>query len=343
MTTYTRVAPMLYGALPHHDVADAMQLLQRCPMPMMVWPQLPQRSFRERSVVQSMWGFPGVHVDEQERRMFVRREVAEGALDQLALDFLQRRDMRPVLTPSEAAGLFALLPVMNGFASEIGCKGQMLGPVSLAVQVTDQHQMPLLASAAFFEALVQHLCQRAAWQATLLGRTQRPVMMCIDEPFLDVVNSPFVSIDREELLLALARVLASINGQRALAVRSLTAVAGVVDLTCDAIFVNAHELERNFAEALPLLQRLWQRGGAIGLGCVPSDDMTDPLGQARQLVERLCALCAQHGIPLLQAGPRLYVMPVASLGQVSVAQAEATVLTTCRLAQELDEEVQRSV
>ena len=172
------VAPLLYGALPHATVDDAMAMLHRVAMPYTVWPQLPQRSFRERSVVQAAWGFPGVVVDERQRRVFVQRAASEAALPQLSLDFLQRRDNRAALTPTEAAGLFAMLPWLGNQPEQVGCKGQLLGPISLAAQLTDEAQIPLIADAVLFEGLVQHLCQRARWQAELLGRSKRPVLMC---------------------------------------------------------------------------------------------------------------------------------------------------------------------
>jgi hypothetical protein len=337
-----RVVPMIYGALPHTDVQAALDVVRQCAVAYVVWPQLPQRSFRERSIVQSLWGFPGVHIDEAQRRIYVERADAEAALDTLALDFLLRRDTRPVLSPAEAMGLFAVLPFMAGFDAAIGCKGQLLGPISLAVQVTDEQQNPLIASGPLFEAVVQHVCQRAAWQANLLGRTQRDVLICIDEPFLDVVNSPFLAIDREELLLGLARVLEAIPGRRALAIQSLVTVPGLVDLQSDVIFVNAHDIDQHFDIALPLIQRLWARGGSLGLGCVPADAGFEAYQQGYAVLQRLVERCAAQGVDLLGSGAQVFVMPVASLGQVGVDVAEATVQATCRLADEFNKRIQRS-
>jgi hypothetical protein len=337
------VAPLLYGALPHATVGEAMAFLQRFPMPYTVWPQLPQRSFRERSVVQAAWGFPGVVVDERQRRVFVQRAVSEAALPQLALDFLQKRDNRAALTPADAAGLFAILPWLGHQSNAVGSKGQLLGPISLAAQLTDEAQLPLIADAVLFEGLVQHLCQRARWQAELLGRSQRPVLMCIDEPFLDVLTSPFLSIDRDELWLALARVLDALPCQRALAVGGDVALAVVLELPIDVVIVNSWDYAQRIIEAAPQLREFLRRGGKMGLGCVPLQGGEDVLALAQhKLLQVICQL-GEVGISAQDLIGRLFVMPVASLGQIDIAVAESVVATTCRLADMVSHQLQNLV
>ncbi len=337
------VAPLLYGALPHATIDDAMAMLQRFPMPYTVWPQLPQRSFRERSVVQAAWGFPGVMVDERQRRVFVQRAVSEAALPQLALDFLQKRDNRAALTPAEAAGLFAILPWLGHQLTTVGSKGQLLGPISLAAQLTDEAQFPLIADAVLFEGLVQHLCQRARWQAELLGRTQRPVLMCIDEPFLDVLTSPFLSIDRDELWLALARVLDALPCQRAVAVGGDVALAPVLALPVDVVMVNSWDHAARIIEAAPQLHVFLQRGGKLALGCVPLQDGDAVLALAQHKLMQVIDQLGAVGIPAQNLIGRLFVMPVASLGQIDIAVAESVVATTCRLADIVSHQLQNLV
>jgi hypothetical protein len=337
------VAPLLYGALPHATVGEAMAMLQRFPMPYTVWPQLPQRSFRERSVVQAAWGFPGVVVDERQRRVFVQRAVSEAAVPQLSLDFLQRRDNRAALTPAEAAGLFAILPWLGNQPEQAGCKGQLLGPISLAAQLTDEAQIPLIADAVLFEGLVQHLCQRARWQAELLGRANRPVLMCLDEPFLDVLTSPFLSIDRDELWLALARVLDALPCQRAVAIGGDVALAPVLALPVDVVMVNSWDYAARIIEAAPQLHAFLQRGGKLGLGCVPLQSGDDVLVLAQTKVGQLIEQLSQAGITAQDLIGRLFVMPVSSLGQIDIAIAESVVATTVQLADRVSHQFQNRV
>ena len=49
--------PLLLGGLPHRSPAQALEISRRYAGALLAWPQLPQRSFREQSFVQSMLGF----------------------------------------------------------------------------------------------------------------------------------------------------------------------------------------------------------------------------------------------------------------------------------------------
>ena len=69
---------------------DAHAVLQRLHMPYVAWPQLTQRHFYERSIVQASWGFLGVILDEAQRRVCVMREVARAALPAYTIAFLRQ-------------------------------------------------------------------------------------------------------------------------------------------------------------------------------------------------------------------------------------------------------------
>lgn len=331
------VAPLLYGALPHTTLEDAIAVLHRVEMPYVVWPQLPQRSFRERSVVQAACGFPGVIIDERQRRVFVQRAVSEQAMPQLALDFLQRRNGRAVMTPAEAAGLFAVLPMVQAQAAHVGCKGQLLGPISLAAQLTDESQNPLISDSVLFEGLVQHLCQRARWQAELLQRTQRAVLMCLDEPFIDVMYSPFLSIDRDELWMGLARVLDAIPVTRGLAVSGDISLAPLYELPITVLMVNSWEYQHRIVETAPQLYEFMQRGGKLACGCVPVSSDDQRVERAVACMQTLFAELQHAGIAHTVLRENVFVMPVSSLGQTSVAIAEDVVAATCEVATRLNQ------
>lgn len=331
------VAPLLYGALPHTTLDAAMAVLHRFPMPYVVWPQLPQRSFRERSVVQAACGFPGVVIDEQQRRVFVQRAASDAGMPQLALDFLQRRDARAVMTPAEAAGLFAVLPLLKTQDAHVGCKGQLLGPISLAAQLTDEAQNPLISESVLFEGLVQHLCQRARWQAELLQRTQRDVILCIDEPFLDVISSPFLSIDRDELWAGLARVLDAIPVRRGLAIGADMPLAPLCELPISLLMVNCNDYAQRIVEAAPHIHAFLQRGGMLGCGCVPLQSEHPRAELARSTILTLVADLHRAGIPHTLLRDQMFVMPVSSLGQTSVEIAEEVIAVTCAVANDLNQ------
>ena len=69
--------PLLLGGLPHRNAAQALDLSRRYAGAVLAWPQLPQRSFREQSFVQSILGFPGLVIDAAQARVYIDRQRAE--------------------------------------------------------------------------------------------------------------------------------------------------------------------------------------------------------------------------------------------------------------------------
>lgn len=334
------VAPLFFGSLPHARIEDAWQFLRECPAPWVSWPQLPQRSFWERSVVQSSYGFPGLLVDEKQRVVVVHRRESDAQLTRLALDFLERRPHQTPLRLREAEGLLTFERFVKELPPERGVKGQILGPISLAAQLTDETQTPLINDATLFEGLVIHLSQRVRWQVAQLQSMQRPVLMCIEEPFLDVMNSPFMEIDRDDMVWALSRILSVIPSpqvQRGLIVGATREIADLIQLPVDVFVVNIRESLGASAllKAIPHVQQFFARGGVLGLGCVAVNEANDDVTAVMQMVIPIVMQLMQAGIDARVLASQLTVMPVTSFGQTNVSHATHAMSVTCQVAEQL--------
>ena len=79
----------MIGSLPHQDIDSAFELLKRFPLDIPVWSQLPKRSFKEGMMPQYCEGFPGIKIDEEERRIWLERD--EETRPRGALFLLQSR------------------------------------------------------------------------------------------------------------------------------------------------------------------------------------------------------------------------------------------------------------
>jgi hypothetical protein len=329
---------MLYGALPHESVQAACAALRRHDLPYVAWPQLPQRHFFERSIVQASWGLPGLVLDASQRRVYVTRAQTLAAIPQYTIAFMQKTRVQTAeWTQQEAAGLRELMADIDAFAPDVGIKGQMLGPISLAAQLTDEHQQPLLADPTLFEGLVIHCCLRARLQADAVMRANRPAMVCLEEPFYDVMHSPFMTIDRDELLVALARVLLAIPCQRALTLRCGTPLSEIVQLPLDVLIVTHWEDQLVDDRVLADLAGALSNGMRVGIGVVPVDAV-DPTATVHTdarvyaIIQRFLAAGATPAE--LRRG--LVIAPSQSLGQAPVAQAEAVIAQTCTTAAAVD-------
>ena len=63
--------------------------------------------------------------------------------------------------PAEHRLLTELMRQSDSLRGALAIKGQMLGPISVAAQLTDERQQPLIYDDMFFDALAQHLRLRA--------------------------------------------------------------------------------------------------------------------------------------------------------------------------------------
>ena len=124
------------------------------------WPQLPNRSFLENMYAQFSDGFPGV-VIEGDRIYVDRSKNLEEPLEQLYNTYLENRIERYAISPEYAAGLHTLLKV--GLGSPFAVKGQVTGPVTWGLTVTDENRRPILYDDTLADALAKHLHVKAAW------------------------------------------------------------------------------------------------------------------------------------------------------------------------------------
>jgi hypothetical protein len=121
------------------------------------------------------------------------------------------------------------------------------------------------------------------------------------------------------------------------------ALAAVLALPVDVVMVNSWDYAARIIEAAPQLQVFLQRGGKLGLGCVPLQGGDDVLVLAQTKVGQLIEQLGQAGIAAQDLIGRLFVMPVASLGQIDIAIAESVVATTAQLADRVSHQLQNRV
>ena len=298
--------------------------------------------------MQSSYGFPGVVVDEKQRVVVVHRRDSVAQLTRLALDFLERRLHQTPLQIREAEGLLTFGQFAQELPSERGIKGQILGPISLAAQLTDETQTPIINDATLFEGLIIHLCQRVRWQVAQLQAMQRPVLMCIEEPFIDVMNSPFMEIDRDDMVWGLSRILSVISVpqvQRGLIVGATREIGDLLQLPVDVFVVNIRESMGASAliKAIPQVRQFFARGGSLGLGCVAVNDRPDDVVTGMQVIMPIVRELVQAGIDAHTLSQQLMVMPVSSFGQANVANATHAMSVTCQVAVQLRQYLEQTV
>lgn len=313
-----------YGALPHRNPAQALALLVRTTPSILAWPQLPLRSFREQSYVQAAAGFPGLVYDGVEERVFVDSELLEQEVDQLSLAYLQGDTLQSGLSVEDAAGLIELLRGPGLSFKGRALKGQMIGPISLGVMLTNEQQRPLIYEPMLREAIAQHLHLRALWQGRQFAELAPATIICLEEPFLEAVESPFVPLAWEEAIELIERVFEGVQSCRALAVSGAVSWDHILETSTELLMVDLQE-QREGLLAATKVPEFFERGGAIAWGVVPNDPDAIEATSAAMIVARIESMfdaLAERGIARDGLPMNALISTCGSLERVPIAVAE---------------------
>ncbi len=178
-----------------------------------------------------------------------------------------------------------VLTVMPG----MWAKGQVTGPVSLGLSVTDQDRYAILYHDLLGDVVVKMLAMNARWQVRQLRAVRPQVLIFVDEPYLVSFGSAYVSLERDAVIAMLNEVFAAIHSEGALAgvhCCGNTDWSLLLDTSVDVLNLDAF----GYLEALSLypaeLRAFLDRGGIIAWGIVPNNETIHNLS-AGDLAERL--------------------------------------------------------
>lgn len=323
-------APTLVGSFPHTDPPRLLdRILDRFPE-MPAWPQLPARDWRESMYVQYAEGLPGAVIDRQGQRIYFRGDDAFHQQQEAFYQALIEDDVEHfAMTEDYALGLHLFLDAVprRGANRPAWVKGQVTGPFSFAMTVTDEGKRSLAYNAELYEVAVQGMAMKARWVARRLRQIAGGVLVVLDEPYLCSFGSAFVNVAREEVIAAIKTAVAGIHREGALAGLHCcgnTDWSLVLCTDLDAINFDAYE----YFQGLPLypaeLRSFLGRGGILGWGIVPASRAIDDL-DAPALLPRLDGLVGQlaaKGMDRCLLYRQALLTPSCGLGSLSVQRAD---------------------
>ncbi|MBI2908108.1 MAG: methionine synthase [Chloroflexi bacterium] len=326
------------GSMPHTDPAAACDavLLNLSDIP--PWPQLPRRSALENMYIQYSEGFPGVVVEGDHIHVDRLRNLDE-PLAALYVAYLENAVDRYAVSPEYAAGLQAFLAADRG--TPVAVKGQVTGPISWGLTVTDQDRRPILYDDILADAVAKHLRLKAGWMEKTLSALTANVIIFLDEPYMNALGSAFVSIPREQVAALLCEVLGGLTCLRGVHCCGNTDWSILLETPIDILSFDAC----NYTEALSLypteVQAFLDRGGTLAWGIVPNEEQalaphtTDTLlASLQEAMEML----AKKGIKFEDLVRRSLITPSCGLGTMSVEGAERALMLTASLSRAMREQ-----
>ena len=325
------------GSLPHKDPAAACRLVWDLLPQIPFWPQLPKRSELENMYYQYAENLPGLvvkesggfHIDQNKEGFY---EDLEGFYQA----FLSE-DLEPFrISRDYAAGLYLWLENEERLEAASAIKGQITGPISFGLQVTQEDRRSILYNDTLRDVMVKQLLRKAQWQVDLMKRIHPRPIMFLDEPYLAAFGSAFTNIDRDTVISLFKEILSGID--------SLTGIHCCGNTDWSLIFESEPDIlsfdSYSYPDSLFLYQkhlvRFLERGGIIAWGIVPTDESDIRKESVETLIERLeNAWERLAGLGFEKKGilARSIITPACGLGSVSEQVATEAFRMTSRISE----------
>ena len=321
------------GSLPHRDPAKAVRAILGRFREVPYWPQLPRRTYLESMYVQFAAGLPASGLDGE--KLFVDggdRMMAEA--ERFYERFLSGESAPFSIPADRAAGLDALLAA--GCGPCLAVKGQVTGPVSFGLMVTDRGKKPLFYDPVGRDVLIKHLLRVAQWQVRELSRLSPNVILVLDEPYLASVGSAILSLGRDDVVAALNEIFDGLAGALCGIHCCANTDWGLV-LSTNVRYLSFDAYD--YADSLILysgeVKAYLDRGGKIAFGIVPTAADAIARETPATLADRMEAIFdrfATKGIRRDALAGAAFVTPACGLGTLSEAEAERAIELTAALS-----------
>ena len=321
------------GSMPHTDPAEACSIVLAKLPEIPVWPQLPHQSFLENMYAQYSEGFPGVVLESE--HIYVNRSTdLSESLEKFYAAYLENDIDKYAVSMEYAAGLHQFLSLK---VKPFAVKGQVTGPISFGLVVTDQDRRPILYDETLADALAKHLRMKAAWQERELAKLSPNTIIFIDEPYLASLGSAFVSLDNDTVISLTNEVLGGISKLKGMHCCGNTDWSVLLTTDIDILSFDAY----NYGESLALypaaVKAFLDRGGVLAWGIIPSEEATLPGETAPNLLarlEKLMRLLSGKGIDYDILLERCLITPSCGLGSISSQAAVKALELTAEVSRE---------
>jgi methionine synthase II (cobalamin-independent) len=322
--------PTIVGSFPHRE-ADALidSILSRFPE-LPAWPQLPARDFRESMYVQYSEGLPGVVIDPEREKIFFRvDEKFALELEGFYQAVVEENVGRFAISREHALGFHLFLEAVRrmGDRGPPWVKGQVTGPFSFAMTVTDQDKRSLAYTPELFEVATQGMAMKARWMARELRRVAGGALITLDEPYLCSFGSAFVNVSREDVQGALDGAVAAVHAEGALCGLHCcgnTDWSVVLGTGIDVVNFDAHDYFHGLSLYPDELSAFLERGGVLAWGAVPTSGEASELGVATLLAELTSRVdeLVRKGISRERLLAQSLLTPACGMGTRTVREAE---------------------
>jgi methionine synthase II (cobalamin-independent) len=335
------------GSLPVADPDEAAALSLRYLKEAPVWPQLPQRDFREHMDAQYSESLPGLRLDAAKQRFyFSTSEDLTSELERFFERYIDKDYEYFRMSEQYAAGFYALLRILkNGLpAGARFIKGAVTGPLTAGMSFKDESGKDIIHNDVLFDAVVKGLAMKAAWQIVQLGKFGKPIIIFIDEPAMESLGSGFSAVSSEIVADKLNEIIDMIHEHGGIAGIHCCGNADwplLFNTKVDIVNFDAFGYMDRVLLYPEDINTFYKRGGSLAWGIVPTGAFT-----GAETTDGLVAKL-EEGMKRLENGGVLretilrqcLVTPSCGMGGLARDKAEAVL----KLVQAVSDRMQKTV
>jgi len=324
--------PTIIGSMPHTDPLKACRAILKYLKDIPAWPQLPALSFREDMNVQFSEGFPGFMITPDKRYYVENSDAIHQPLEQLYADYIGENDKNYSISKSYASGMHALLSLNPSLPA---IKGQITGPITWGISVTDQAKRPIIYDDLLGDAVPKFLRLKASNQEKALGRIAKNVIIFVDEPYMAAFGSSTWTISREKVINLINEVFQGIQGLKGIHCCGNTDWSVLLSTRVQIISYDAYNFGHSMALYIEDVRQYLDRGGAIAWGIIPNEEnklVKESVSTLKDRFEDLVSLFTRKGIPFQQILAQGMLTPSCGLAGLSEESSEVALKLLAELS-----------
>lgn len=341
------------GSLPHTDVDSAVKFVFKYFRDIPHWPQLPKLSGLEGLVDQYL--SPLINMGLVESRpnkspyLTTEKEDWHNKLALFYSAFLEisegiQSSLEQFSFPQNyARGYYAFISHLetHGTGNARWLKGQISGPVTVGLQLTDHIGRSAYYDTQLRDLVVKNLAMQAVWQVKALGRFGLPVILFIDEPGLYAYGlSTHITLKKEDIIQDINSLTEAIQGAGALSgvhACARTDWSVLLNSKVDMVSFDAF----NYFDSLILygadVKEFLQQGGVLAWGLVPTSEQAMDLEVSNlfELYQRQANAIVAKGIDYNLLKKQVLMTPGCGTGNLSMPVAEKVYALTAGVSEHL--------
>lgn len=340
------------GSVPHIDPEAAVKYILEYLPDIPHWPQLPNSGPAEGFLNQFMGPLLrlGLVVEKGGKTFFDTAQEDWGAKlaefytlymaaaegDAQALDFFA--------FPEESAlGFYQLAEYLakNGAGQAKFLKGQISGPLTVGLAMTDQDRRAAYYNDQARDALIKTLTLQGLWQARTLGAFGLPVIVFVDEPSLTCYGqSTYITLQRGQIIEELNGIFAMIHAGGAFAGTHVCAGTDwsiLFESNTDIVNFDAYEYFSTVSSYPLEIKQYLERGGVLAWGIVPTSEKVagEDTASLLKLLDKQMGELAAKGIDRQKLLAQALITPSCGTGTLPMDLAEKIYRLTAEISSEL--------